>query len=235
MPAISFLRVAFLICLSLVVVIPQPALATTAWIDATTSFVVFESPDVELLLPQAPGSLETTLNGTLVFEISGDTISFPGGSLIVLGIHPGPFFPDTPHVNLAGQAYNEQSGITVYATYANATTDLVKETIPLNPDGTFSTDGIRVLPLSGTYNVDSVPPFIAQSIPLQSALSFGNLTGSVTPLGGNKYEILIPFRVRGVSSPLSGQIRAVVPEPASWLMAAMGAAGLMGLAWSRRR
>jgi hypothetical protein len=239
-----FFALISLALVSLLVIQPSPACASTVPV-APGSFVTMEVTDNTPLVPQAPGSLTTSLSGTLQFQIANNAIWFPGGSNITLGVHPGPFFPDVPNVNLAGQASDEQLGITIYGLYADVSVDIycdpLSDPIPLNPDGTFDASGLWIELLSGTFQFVLPPAGDARQLGGSVVLSEGPLTGRVTPFGHGSYELVLPFQTSDgqltFDHTLAGEILALVPEPSTWLLTLLGAsaAGTMRLARMRSR
>jgi len=230
------------------ILLASPAQASTAVIDDSISLVTVQGSlsngtDTLPITPQAPGSLQTSLSGTLQVDISGGNITFFGGSLIVAADQGGSFLPFNTDANLAGEVADILPGITAVGAFRDFTFDLIGGPIPLNLDGTFDASGLFFDSLSGTFDYE-VPGLLGPfSDSLGGQASLGSLTGSVELLPSGNYEVIIPFSLSFLTTideltldlTAAGRISAITPEPSSYILAVMAALSLAGVVYRHRQ
>jgi hypothetical protein len=212
-------------------------------IDSNLSVLNFSGTDINgaPLVAQANGRFTAHPSGTVIANISGGMIDFPGGSASALDSDPGPFQPFNAPANFAGQT---AAGDALFA-IRNEVSDIVGGPQPIDLAGNFS--AAATLPiLAGTFDYD-VAGFGSGCISLP--VSPGSTTNSPAAEGllqqvGNQLILTIPidttstFLINDIAvghAHYVGQTVATmtIPEPATITLAVLGALAL--LAYRRRR
>lgn len=193
------------------------------------------------LSPQANGRFTAYPSGSVVANIAGGLIDFPGGSASALDAGPGPFLPLSLPANFAGQA---GPGPDAVFAVRNLVTDIVAGPTPIDLVGNFS--AAAALPiLAGTFDYDL--GFTSGSVDL--TVSPGSTTNAPAASGslqqiGNLLVLTIPidtsstFLVNNVPVGTAHYVgltvaTAVIPEPSSAVLAAGSLAGFF--IWTRLR
>ncbi|MBI2824505.1 MAG: S8 family serine peptidase [Planctomycetia bacterium] len=138
----------------------------TFTIDQAQS-VVETQADIEgtPFVPQAPGSLVTNYQGSLVAMVQPGTIQFTGSSVIDAIAHPGPFQPGNVPADYAAQL-ELFPGTTIYGIFQNLVFDATSGVLAVSPGGTFDSGKVT------------------------TAVSAGDLVYTVGSLGGGTYSLI---------------------------------------------
>ncbi len=183
---------------------------------------------------QSPGSLSSNIMGTLEATITPGFISFGGGSNLDVIEQPGPFLPGNVPADLAGKIQNLLPTIDGSAVALDAVFDVINDPQAMSGSGEFSTAGMQVFFMSGTTAFE-VPGVITSSYDYGGQFDiFVPKMGTLEDIGGGVLKLTIPFEVSEIietplmelvlTQTITGQIVAVVPEPATWLLSAIGLA-----------
>lgn len=228
---------AFLALLAAMVACQRGEAATFHLIPEESFLTVVPNVNGELFATdQTPGSLTTNITGTLEASVTPGFITFDGGSVLDLVEQPGPFLPGNTPADLAGTIEDVLPGLDGYATVRDAVFDVTNGPQPVSGMGEFSTAGMLVFFSSGmtTYEVPGV---------IDGSFTYGGQfdvfvpkTGLVEDLGGGVFKLTVPFEVSEtfdtgiegltLTQSITGQIVAVVPEPATLGMMIVGGIGL---------
>lgn len=223
-------------------------LQSSLTISGTADFGVYGTYPIA---PQGPGSTTAPISGSVVAITDlATTISFPGGSSLVPGI-TGNW---APGVGGAAGTQPAEFGVLVSGGFlggidyagTNVNLDLTSGPIALLGPAFDATNLTGTL-LSGTVDIRGYGPLLNGAFDSQS---FSNLSdqnqsglGSLTVLGNLATLTIpvyvqedLPFTFSTAHATLTGQIvaTAVVPEPSTMAMAALGAIGMVVLGGFRR-
>lgn len=206
------------------------------------------------LQEQTPGSLTTSLGGTLtaVFDYSGgvvNSIQFVGGNTILAIDQPGAFLPGFAPADFA---FKVDYGSTAYGTYRDFSFGLNGAALPVNGAGQFNPTDI--VWMTATADYEWVLPMVSSG----SETAFVNQTIALPLLPPNiatveltdtLLTVTLPFTARigfiadGDTTPTKinyyGNIVATycltpIPEPSTWILSTIGVAAV-GLARLRRK
>lgn len=223
----------------------QQAISATFHVIPEESFVTV-LPDINgelYAVEQLPGSLTTNVFGTLEVTITPGFIAFDGGSNLDLVEQPGPFLPGSAPADLAGAIEDILPGLDGFATVRDAVFDVTNGPQALSGVGEFSTAGMQVFFSSGVTAYE-VPGLLEGSYTYGGQFDvFVPQTGTLEDLGGGIFKITVPFQVSEtfdtglvgltLTQTITGQVVAIVPEPASLGMMFVGGFGLVVM--GRRR
>ena len=230
-------------CLVAAAAAPNDASAATFTLDPALSTLrmggnVGPAP----FTPQGLATDVTSFTGTIIADVSGGTITFPGGGAIDAQAQPTPQRP-APGGNSASAAaadYGLQAvGLFADLAIRELVADLTGGPAPLTGD-TFSAGGLTLRTTGGTIDVYS-PYFGAGSDPLgNTSGANADLPASLTTAGDVQtltipVNVTMPFTLNtpnDSSITLTGTLvgTAAVPEPAC-----LGAAGVVMLVLAGRR
>lgn len=192
---------------------------------------------------QTPGSLTTSMTGTLEATLTPGMIAFGGGSSILLTELAGPFLPGNQVANFAGVVENVLGDLDAYAIIKDVSLNITNGPQAVSGAGEFSTVGMNFEFLGGVFAYE-IPGLADGSNPVFGSFDTSTaIPGTVEDLGGGVFKITIPFEgsIVGNAPDLglslnqyySGQVVAVIPEPSSLVLLLIGVCGL-GLISVRR-
>lgn len=194
-----------------------------------------------LIVSQAPGSLTSTLNGTIEATVAGGTITFDGGAAVAPILQPGTFLPFNAPAEFAGRVPE----LGAVGALRNNLLDFSSAALAVNGANEFDASSVVPNLLSGVFDFEVLGFLPAQTTNLAGTVTqAADLVGTVDIVGGQQ-RLMLPVSTSLVQSDgtftlemiIEGRILAFapVPEPASMILAGMGAAGLMVVVRRRRQ
>lgn len=150
------------------------------------------------ILEQSPGSLTTSIGGTLAVDFAAGTIAFVGGSAIDPALQPGVFLPNNLPADFAARLDLLPPNIIAQLALRNTLFDALSGALPLDGNGNFAAEGVRFKITSGV--LDYVVPLVlpAGSYDL-SGLSAGNESTDSAALAklSDRWVLTIPVLAVG--------------------------------------
>lgn len=192
--------------------------------------------------PQGPGSMTTTLSGTITADLNAGVFTFSGGSSIVFGTNPNGPYSSAPNPEsiipgnygvTANGVVSPFGNVVINGVYRNLTLDVTAGTAE---NGSAMSGG--VMKFTGGQIVFGAATEFAGNVPgLSNITSQGNNTaGGLVSWDGTTLSFPVLFATTGSNGRFenwTGTVVARVPEPSSLGMV-ISLVGLISFARKRR-